>query len=74
MAFKMKSFSGFKNYFSPTSKYGKRHDRLRAKGHAIREEAMDVYDAGNTNKASRLEKKAARKLKRAQKIRNRQDN
>tara|TARA_R100001463_G_scaffold85139_2_gene140002 strand:+ start:3066 stop:3791 length:726 start_codon:yes stop_codon:yes gene_type:complete len=60
--------------YSPTpqseSEYGRRHDRLRKKGHEIQAKAMDEFDAGNTKKSDRLDKRAARKFNKASKIRN----
>ena len=51
------------------SKYGKKHDNLRAKGHKARDKAMDAFDAGKERKADRLDKRADKKLGKARDIR-----
>ena len=66
MAFKMKGF----NAFTVTDKYGKRHSRLRKKGHELDDKAMDAFDAGEEKKAARLNKRARRKFDKAREIRN----
>tara|TARA_R110002012_G_scaffold57567_1_gene148534 strand:+ start:807 stop:1574 length:768 start_codon:yes stop_codon:yes gene_type:complete len=49
--------------------YGKRHDKLIAKGRKAQDDAMDAFDAGKTRKTNRLDKKAAKKFGKARDIR-----
>jgi hypothetical protein len=51
------------------SKYGKKHDKLRFKGHKARDKATDAFDAGKERKADRLDKRADKKLGKARDIR-----
>ena len=54
---------------STSTDFGKKHDRLRKKGHKAREKAMDAFDSGKTKKADRLDKKGDKKLDKAREIR-----
>jgi hypothetical protein len=56
---------------SPTKlrKYGKRHDKLRAKGHQARAAADEAFDAGKKKKTDRLDRRADKKLGKARDIR-----
>ena len=66
MAFKMKGFSPF----TKEDKYGKRHSRLRKKGHELQDKSFDVFDAGNEKRSDRLLNRAQKKFNKAQEIRN----
>ena len=50
-------------------KYGKKHDKLRAKGHKARAAADEAFDAGKKKKTERLDRRADKKLGKARDIR-----
>ena len=50
-------------------KYGKKHDKLRAKGHQARAAADEAFDAGKKKKTDRLDRRAEKKLGKARDIR-----
>ena len=54
---------------TPEGGYGKKHDKLTAKGRKAQDDAMDAFDAGKTRKTDRLDKKAAKKFGKARDIR-----
>ena len=49
--------------------YGKKHDKLRAKGHKARAAADEAFDAGKKKKTERLDRRADKKLGKARDIR-----
>ena len=59
---------------SGTSEYGKRHDRLRKKGHKLQDEAFDepFTEKGDKKSVKKL-KKAVKKFDKAKAIRERKD-
>ena len=54
---------------TPESGYGKKHDKLRAKGHQARAAADEAFDAGKKKKTDRLDRRADKKLGKARDIR-----
>jgi len=71
MAFKMKGPSGFPK--KGKGEYGKKHDKLRAKGHQARAAADEAFDAGKKKKTERLDRRAEKKLGKARDIRAKKD-
>jgi len=54
---------------TPEGGYGKKHDKLRAKGHQARAAADEAFDAGKKKKTERLDRRADKKLGKARDIR-----
>ena len=50
-------------------KYGKRHTRLREKGHQLMQKSDESYDAGNEKKSDRQFKRGKKKFDKASRIR-----
>jgi len=64
-----KAYKAGENSPTKLSKYGKRHDKLRAKGHQARAAADEAFDAGKKRKTDRLDRRADKKLGKARDIR-----
>ena len=59
---------------SGTSEYGRRHDRLRKKGHKLQDEAQDQpFTEKGDKKYDKKMKKAVKKFDKAKAIRERKD-